>query len=210
MTIYDKFLRINALKQIDLCNYLHISRAFVSRLVNGQANLSSDNMQLLLNNPYGWDVSPLTSGHSRYAPTPTPKEEIPEPKDDSIPVIPIEAHAGTLSDYSDPAMEFQCERIVSPIAGATCAIRIAGDSMDPEYPNGSIVILKKINEKAFIEWGKVYVLDTCNGSIIKQVRRTDDEDKVECISLNPNYQPFTIATEYINGWYRVLLVMTLK
>lgn len=213
---FTEFLEANNLRQIDLVNYLHCSRTQVCKLAGNKAEISDSMLRQILSNPHGWDVSMLpepkkqqVAASSRYAPLDVilqPRET----KDDSIPVIPIEAHAGALSDYSDPSMDYQCERIVSPIAGATCAIRIAGDSMAPEYPNGSIVVLKKVNEKAFVEWGKVYVLDTCNGSVIKQVRKTDRDNMIECVSLNPDYQPFTIDTEYINGWYRVLLVMTLK
>lgn len=124
----------------------------------------------------------------------------------------MDASAGSLAEYTGSAMEYQCERFVSPIAGASCAIRVSGESMSPEYPNGSIAILKKINENAFIEWGKVYVLDTENGAIIKEVRKTSEKGVVECVSLNPDpkYQPFEVNTEYINGWYRVLMVMSLK
>ena len=69
---------------------------------------------------------------------------------------------------------------------------------------------KKINEKAFIEWGKTYVLDTENGAVIKNIRRTDNPEVIECVSLNPAYQPFTMETRYINGWYRVLMCLSLK
>lgn len=34
--------------------------------------------------------------------------------------------------------------------------------MAPEYPSGSRILIKRIDEKAFIEWGRVYVLDTMN------------------------------------------------
>ena len=89
-------------------------------------------------------------------------------------------------------------------------MQVTGDSMSPEYPSGSVIICKKINEKAFIEWGKVFVLDTDNGAVIKSVRKTENDNEVECVSLNPAYQPFRIGTEYINGWYRVLMVLSLK
>ena len=53
------------------------------------------------------------------------------------------------------------------------------DSMSPEYPSGSVI---KKNEKAFIEWGKTYVLDTENGAVIKNIRRTDNPEVIECVS----------------------------
>ena len=136
--------------------------------------------------------------------------DIEETPGESILVIPTGARAGTLGDFADSVAAYDCERMISPVRGADYAMQITGDSMSPEYPSGSQIIIKKINENAFIEWGKVYVLDTENGAIVKQVRKTPDPNLVECVSLNPAYQPFTINTKYIRGWYRVLMVLSLK
>lgn len=129
---------------------------------------------------------------------------------ETVPVLPTEAMAGTLGDFALAVQDYECERMVSPIKGADFAIKIQGDSMSPEYPSGSVCLIKKVNEKAFIEWGKVYVLDTENGAVIKQIRRTDRENVVECVSLNPAFQPFTIECSYIKGWYRILMLISLK
>lgn len=133
-----------------------------------------------------------------------------EPQPSTLLVIPTGARAGTLGDFAEAVSSYECERIISPVRGADYAMQITGDSMSPEYPSGSQIIIKKINEKAFIEWGKVYVLDTENGAVIKQVRRTDNPDVIECVSLNPAYQPFKMECKYIRGWYRVLMVLALK
>lgn len=129
---------------------------------------------------------------------------------DSILVIPTGARAGTIADFCDAVHEYDCERIISPVKGADFAMQVTGDSMSPEYPSGSQIIVKRINEEAFIEWGKVYVLDTENGPIVKVVRRAPDPDVIECVSLNPAYQPFTVKTSFIRGWYRVIMVLALK
>lgn len=132
------------------------------------------------------------------------------PSATSILVIPTEAMAGTLGEFSTSIAAYDCERIISPIKDVDYAIKIHGDSMSPEYPSGSLALIKKVNEKAFIEWGKVYVLDTVNGVVIKSVRKSERENEVECVSLNPNYQPFRIDKSYIFGWYRVLMVLAMK
>lgn len=136
--------------------------------------------------------------------------EAPPPVEETLLVIPTGARAGTLGDFAESVAAYDCERMVSPVRGADYAMQITGDSMSPEYPSGSQIIIKKINEKAFIEWGKVYVLDTENGAVVKQIRRCPDPELVECVSLNPAYQPFTIPIKYIRGWYRVLMVLSLK
>lgn len=127
-----------------------------------------------------------------------------------VPLLPIAAQGGSLNDFVVSVKENDCERVVSPIRGADFAMPVAGDSMAPEYPAGSQIFIKKINERAFIDWGKVYVLDTCNGSVIKRVFPADDSGKVKCVSINPDYPPFEVAYEDIYGMYRVLLCMSVK
>ena len=133
-----------------------------------------------------------------------------QPSAKMIPVFPVEAMAGTMTEFFASVKEYDCERMVSPIKGADYAIKIYGDSMSPEFPSGSLCLIKKVDEKQFIAWNEVYVLDTDNGAVIKKIRRTDKEDVVECVSINPAYQPFTIDISYIHGWYRVLMVMSVK
>lgn len=128
----------------------------------------------------------------------------------TILVLPYGARGGSIADFADSVQAYECERLISPIRDADYAMEVTGDSMSPEYPSGSRVILKKVNEEIFVEWGKVYVLDTDNGALIKQVRKTQDPCVVECVSLNPAYQPFTLNCDHIHGWYRVMMVMSLK
>lgn len=129
-----------------------------------------------------------------------------------IPLIPISAQGGTLNDFVLSIKTSDCEKIISPIRGAQYAMPVNGDSMAPEYPSGSIVLLRKINEAAFIDWGKAYVLDTCNGIVIKILTPSEKDHHVRCISTNPSpiYAPFDINLENIFGIYRVVLCMAVK
>lgn len=129
-----------------------------------------------------------------------------------VPLLPISAQGGSLNDFVVSVKDSDCERVISPIRGADFAMTVAGDSMAPEYPSGSQILIKKINERAFIDWGKVYVLDTCNGSVIKRIFPADDKDpgKVKCVSINPDYPPFEVSFADIYGIYRVLLSMSIK
>ena len=130
--------------------------------------------------------------------------------EESVLVIPYEARGGTIGDFVDGVKEFDCEKIVSPIKGADYAMEVTGDSMSPEFPSGSRVLIKKIDPEQFIPWGETFVLDTPNGAVIKKVRRASDPALVECVSINPAYQSYTVPREFIRGWYRVLMVMALK
>lgn len=129
-----------------------------------------------------------------------------------VPLLPIAAQGGSLNDFVVSVKESDCEKVVSPIRGADFAIPISGDSMAPEYPNGSQIFIKRINEKAFIEWGKAYVLDTCNGVVVKILVPSQKDGYVRCVSINtdPIFAPFEVAWDDIHGVYRVLLCMSVK
>jgi len=127
-------------------------------------------------------------------------------------LLPISAQGGSLNDFVVSVKESECEKIISPIKGVDWAITVAGDSMAPEYPSGSQILIKKINEKAFIDWGKVYVLDTCNGTVLKILVPSEKEGFVKCLSINtePRYASFDVCFDDIYGVYRVMLCMSVK
>ena len=137
------------------------------------------------------------------------EEVTPEANGNPILVIPYEARGGTIGDFVQGIKEYDCEKVISPIRGADYAMEVTGDSMSPEYPSGSRVLIKKVSE-TFIQWNETYVLDTPDGAVIKRVRKTDDPSVVECVSVNPAYQSYTIPRDFIRGWYKVLMVMSLK
>lgn len=138
------------------------------------------------------------------------QKEVPARKPQEVYLLPVSAQAGSLNDFIASVYAGQCDSILSPIAGAELALTVAGDSMTPEYPNGSIIFIKRINERAFINWGNVYVLDTCNGIIVKKVYPTEEVAILQCVSINSAYPPFTVNMADIYGMYRVLLCMSIK
>ena len=128
-----------------------------------------------------------------------------------IPLLPIAAIGGTLNDFVVSVKGMDCEMVVAPIKGADFAISVSGDSMSPEYPNGSQILIKRINERAFIDWGKTYVLDTCNGVVIKKLMPVEgSKECVQCVSINPDYPSFEVSFADIFGVYRVLMSMSMK
>lgn len=129
------------------------------------------------------------------------------PLEKGTPLLPIEAWGGSLNGSSIAVLASQCDRYNIPISNIDYLIPIAGDSMIPDYCPGDIVAIKRINESAFIEWGKVYVLDTCNGVVIKEVQPNDREGRITCISHNrpEKYKPFEVSLdpEHFFGMYAV-------
>lgn len=128
-------------------------------------------------------------------------------------LVPMSAMAGTLVGFdADGVCPSECERIVSPIAGVDFAISVYGDSMVPEFPSGSRVLLKRINHTIYIEWGNVFVLDTTNGIILKEVQPSQKEGALTCHSLNPNgrYKDFDVPMCEVRAMYKVLACVSLR
>lgn len=133
-------------------------------------------------------------------------------KTKQVPVIPFPAQGGRLNDFTMSVTKKDCNLMASPVREADLAITIQGESMAPDYPNGSVVFIKKINDKSFIEWGKVYVLDTCNGVILKILTPSSSEDSVKCESINkdPIYASFDVSKQDIYGIYIVKACLSFK
>lgn len=127
-------------------------------------------------------------------------------------LLPMSAVAGTLTDFEGSATLADCEKIVSPIAGVDFAINIYGDSMMPEYPSGSMVLIKRMNIDTFIAWGEVFLLDTVNGILLKELQPSENDDEVVCVSHNPSgkYRPFNVSKKDIRSIFRVLACITRK
>ena len=128
-------------------------------------------------------------------------------------LLPQTAMGGSLVDFgADGVFPEFCERVISPIADVDFAITIYGDSMAPEYPPGARAMIKQIDPDAFIAWGNVYVLDTVNGVVVKELQPSETEGRVVCHSLNPSgrYKDFEVSMSDIRGIYRVLACVTAK
>lgn len=129
-------------------------------------------------------------------------------------LLPVAAIGGELSGFDcDGVMPRDCERVISPVADVDFAMPVIGDSMEPEYPSGARVMVKRVDPDDFIAWGNVYVLDTTNGPLIKEVQPSDKGDAfVLCLSHNPSgrYKPFDVPLASVRAMYRVVACVSLK
>lgn len=124
-----------------------------------------------------------------------------------VPLIPFEAQGGQLDGFARNGVTLaQCETVPTPFKGAQFAISVRGQSMSPTYPSGCVLFISK-NIADWVEWGKVYVLDTENGVIVKQLAPSSlGNDFVCCKSFNdaPEFAPFDVPKSTIFGIYRVV------
>lgn len=112
---------------------------------------------------------------------------------DGIPLITIEAVAG-FPTIDEPGRAIaDCDRYVVPEfvdKGAQFLIRVSGSSMYPKYSSGDILACKKITERLFFQWGKIYVIDSSQGILVKRVFPDNDHlDMIKLVSDNKDYYP---------------------
>lgn len=130
---------------------------------------------------------------------------------EGIPLLPIDAMAGALTD-EQTVLEYECERYVVPIfKGADFLISVRGSSMYPKYSSGDIVACKRIPmTDLFFQWNKVYVLDTKQGALIKRIKPGSDKDRVLIVSDNEKYEPFELPYTALNAVAIVIGVIRLE
>ena len=151
----------------------------------------------MLNSEKTADSTPVAS------PTDNPEE--------GIPLIPVGAMAGALSG-EQTVLEYECERYVVPVfRGADFLIPVKGSSMYPKYSSGDIVACKRVNMSGlFFQWGKVYVIDTDQGGLIKRIKRGSDPDHILIVSDNEAYEPFELPLSSVHSVAIVLGVIRLE
>ena len=77
--------------------------------------------------------------------------------------------------------------------------------------NGSILYIKRINDRGIIPWGHPVVIDTENGVLVKMIDPSGDSDpyddsdgNIEAKSYNEKYPPLRIQKSTIYGLYRIV------
>lgn len=85
--------------------------------------------------------------------------------------------------------------------------QVVGDSMRPRFLSGDIIALRDITKAGdFFQNGKVHVLDTAQGYVLKAVTLDKAHSRFICHSLNPDFPDFEVSTEDV---YHVFLVVGL-
>ena len=120
-----------------------------------------------------------------------------------LPLIPIDAVAGFNGWDECGVSEMDCTHYDVPdfeMAHADFLIRVSGSSMYPKYSSGDILACRKIDEITFLQWGKIYVIDSRQGAMVKRLFPMESNaDMVLCKSDNPNYPPFELPKEEIRS-----------
>lgn len=189
------------LKDSEVVNALEdLSKGTMSKIRNARCGVSMNTLQEFCN------AYPRVS--SDYIITGRGSMFLDEERQDilikTLPRIPYDAEAGSLTDMVEGVTEYGCERIpvISAFPKYDFTIRVTGRSMEPYYFSGDEVACLRINESQFIQWGRVHVLDTTQGVVIKRIY--ENGDSIRCASFNPEYPDFNVPKEDIRSYNLVV------
>ena len=126
-----------------------------------------------------------------------------------IPVISIDAAAGYGSGEEVVMPHHIAEGYVIPEwteRGVAYIIRVSGNSMYPTHSNGDLLGCRPVKDLSFFQWGKIYVLDTDQGPLVKRLYpAAGNAAELVCHSDNKDkYPPFSIPLSSI---YRIAIVV---
>lgn len=131
-----------------------------------------------------------------------------------LPLIPISVVAGFSGTDNGGITLNDCTLYDVPEfaqAKADFLIRVSGSSMYPKYSSGDVLACRKINEITFIQWGKVYVIDSRQGQMVKRLMPAEgDDDNLMCVSDNDKYPPFKLSKSEIRSLSIVVGVIRME
>lgn len=162
------------------------------------------------------NVSSAISGNPRYVTEPflkrfaaaysdyvneqwllTGEGEMAKPEADLRPHIGTKARAGFMDNLSEGDYGRDLRPTIPFFKDYDFTIEVVGDSMEPNYQEGDILACRKVNDRFNPPIGKVCVLDTREGAVVKVIKETT-EDGVMCHSFNNSYPDYEIPAGNIN------------
>ncbi len=208
LTLYDQLKNKGKVRnQRDFAERFGLSPSFFTEIKKGRSGISVNRLQNITEDYLEYkdwlitgDNSPFSSGEFKFSSYRTPYK--------NYPLIPIEAVTVYGTDEDNIIYE-ECEQYQIPILeekGMEFLIRMSGSSMYPTYSNGDILACRKIREVLFFQWGKVYVIDSSQGQLVKRIfEDKENPDHIICVSENKeNYPSFSMPKDDIRSLSIVL------
>jgi len=116
-------------------------------------------------------------------------------------------HAVTLAaNVNGALMQF----VIPYFEDAQFMISVVGDSMAPRLCGGDLVACAWLPDGTALMWGKIYMVVTNQGKMIKRVQKGSAPELVTLVSDNENYPPFEVELKSISRFARVVGVLSLE
>ena len=111
---------------------------------------------------------------------------------------------GGQNEILDGVALAQCEQVpvVPMLPNYTFTMRVAGESMMPYINPGDELACLKIEEPSFLQWGRIYVLFTSQGVMVKKIFNAGDG--IRCVSFNADYPDFIVPKSEIYSFNLVI------
>ena len=171
-----EYFKSIGITQEDIANRLGVSQQYVSALLSGKSAFGKKQAQRF-QEIWGIQSSWLLTGEGdMLAKRKIPLYDTPTIGGVNEMAAPVD-EAATPSEWIDAGDWFPT---------ATSAIHHYGESM-VEYPSGCILVLKRVNDPRLLINGEIYVVETSEYRITKQLQ--DDGDHITAYSTNRETYP---------------------
>lgn len=133
------------------------------------------------------------------------------PIQQGAPIYDIDFTAG----FSELSRELTQERIVGYVDfprlnPRSIVVRVSGDSMDPDVPDGSMIAIRQVRTDGIISWGDIYAVQTEDYRMVKYLRKNPDKNFITLHSANPNYDDIDLPRKDILGLYYIDAILRYK
>lgn len=120
-----------------------------------------------------------------------------EPAGSGVPFYDIDVTCGITESFADVREEPQFRINYAPLNDCDAAFPVYGDSMEPDFYAGDVVMVREIHNVDSMLWGEPYLIITnaaCdNLRTIKNVYLSDDRRNFILRASNPRYNGDTIV-----------------
>ncbi len=203
-----KYMELRGIKKTDFYKKTGLSNGFLDK----NENISSNNIEIIISNYADLSVEWLITGNGEMLKS---EEKSFSSTSKGLPLIPIEAIAGLPSVDNIGVLFENCEHYLIPEfekIGVDYMIRVSGSSMYPKYSNGDILACRFVKDVLFFQWGKIYVIDSSQGALVKRVFQDESNpDNLILVSDNrEHYPPFSFPKSDIRSLSIVVGVVRLE
>ena len=123
-----------------------------------------------------------------------------------LPILPVKAKAGESHGHQYSIRHQDISEWMYIKKGRvdnSIGIRVQGDSMEPEFNEGDLVICKKIFSPPINQDSLMVVVTKENNIFLKKIHVTYKSDEIQMNSINPKYTSFGIDKDDILEFWQV-------
>lgn len=195
------FIENQELRRTAIEKALGLSNGYLGKMKSRKASIGSDVIEKIILNFPNINANWLITGNGEMlltdSKTSVGKKE--NETEETCPRIPLNAAIGSLSAILRDETDDRAEKmpIVRLFTRYDFTILINGDSMLPEFHPGDELACLCVKLSEFIQWGRVHVMDTDQGIIVKRI--FDHDEYILCASENSGlYKDFKIRKSEIH------------